>query len=46
MLEFLTTASGLFEELVSMPPAVLRGAARLRGRLSAILGSGKKPAAP
>ena len=45
MLEFLTTTSGLFEELVSMPPAVLKGAARLRGKLGRLLRSGKKAAA-
>ena len=44
MLEFLTTATGLFDELVHMPAKTLRGMARLRGRLQSLFGSGKKPA--
>jgi DNA-binding transcriptional regulator GbsR (MarR family) len=43
MLEFLTTTSGLFEELVSMPIGTLKGLARMRGKLKLLLGSGKKP---
>ena len=42
MLEFLTTTSGLFEELVSMPTGTLKGLARMRGKLKLLLGSGKK----
>ncbi|HMD16075.1 MAG TPA: MarR family transcriptional regulator [Terriglobales bacterium] len=42
MLEFLTTASGLFEELVSVPTVALKGMARLRGKLKALLGAEKK----
>jgi DNA-binding transcriptional regulator GbsR (MarR family) len=42
MLEFLTTASGLFEELVSVPTVALKGMARLRGKLKTLLGAGKK----
>ena len=41
MLEFLTTTSGLFEELVSMPTGALKGMARLRGKLKLLLGLGK-----
>ena len=41
MLEFLTTTSGLFEELVHMPTPALKGMARLRGKLKSIFGSGK-----
>jgi len=42
MLGFLTTASGLFEEVVSVPTVALKGMARLRGKLKALLGAGKK----
>lgn len=42
MLEFLTTTSMLFEELVHMPTATLKGMARLRGKLQSLFGSGKK----
>ncbi len=42
MLEFLTTASALFEELLHIPPAALKGMARLRGRLKLLLAPGKK----
>lgn len=41
MLEFLTTTSGLFEELVRMPTPALKGMAKLRGKMKALLG-GKK----
>lgn len=44
MLEFLTATSGLFEELVRMPTASLKGIARLRGKLKVLFGAGKKPA--
>jgi len=43
MLEFLTTATGLFDEMVHMPAKTLRGMARLRGKLQSLFGSGKKP---
>jgi len=43
MLEFLTTASGLFEELVHVPSATLRGIARLRGKLKGVIETVKKP---
>jgi DNA-binding transcriptional regulator GbsR (MarR family) len=45
MLEFLTTTSGLFEELVHMPTSALKGMARVRGKLKSLFGAGKKPAA-
>jgi DNA-binding transcriptional regulator GbsR (MarR family) len=44
MLDFLTTTSGLFEELVHMPASALKGMARLRGKLKSFFGTGKKPA--
>jgi DNA-binding transcriptional regulator GbsR (MarR family) len=36
MLDFLTTSSVLFEELVHLPTATLRGMARLRGKLRSV----------
>ncbi|HET7208314.1 MAG TPA: GbsR/MarR family transcriptional regulator [Terriglobales bacterium] len=42
MLEFLTTTTGLFEELLHLPLPALRGMARLRGNLKAIFGLGRK----
>jgi DNA-binding transcriptional regulator GbsR (MarR family) len=45
MLEFLTTASGLFDEMVHLPAGTLRGMARLKGKLQSLFGSGKKAAA-
>jgi DNA-binding transcriptional regulator GbsR (MarR family) len=45
MLEFLSTASALFEELVRIPAPALRGMARFRGKLAALFASGKKPGA-
>ena len=42
MLEFLTTTTGLFEELRHLPLPALRGMARLRGNLKAIFGLGRK----
>jgi DNA-binding transcriptional regulator GbsR (MarR family) len=42
MLEFLTTATGLFDELIHMPASALRGMARLRGKLRSLVGGGKK----
>ncbi|MGC2333509.1 MAG: MarR family transcriptional regulator [Candidatus Acidiferrales bacterium] len=42
MLEFLTAMTGLFEEAVRMPASALRGIARLRGKLSALLGASRQ----
>jgi DNA-binding transcriptional regulator GbsR (MarR family) len=42
MLEFFTTTSGLFDELVHMPTATLKGMAKWRGKLKALFGAGKK----
>jgi DNA-binding transcriptional regulator GbsR (MarR family) len=42
MLDFLTTTSSLFEELVSIPTGALKGIARLRGKLKVLLGARKK----
>lgn len=39
MLAFLSTTSGLFEELVHMPAARLKGIARLRGKLAQLFGT-------
>jgi DNA-binding transcriptional regulator GbsR (MarR family) len=44
MLGFLTTTSGMFEEVVHMPADALKGMARLRGKLKSLLGAGKKTA--
>ena len=41
MLEFLTTTSGLFEELVHMPAPALKGMARLRGKLKSLFAPSK-----
>jgi len=38
MLEFLTTTSALFEELIHMPTGALKGISRLRGKLKLLLG--------
>jgi DNA-binding transcriptional regulator GbsR (MarR family) len=38
MLDFLTTTSGLFDELVHMPPSAVKGMARLRGKLKLLFG--------
>jgi len=45
MLEFLTTTSGLFEELVHMPTGTLKGMARIRGKLKSLFEARKKRAA-
>jgi len=45
MLEFLTTTSSLFDELLHMPVGTLKGMARLRGKLMWLFRPGKKPAA-
>ena len=42
MLEFLTTTSALFEELVGMPLGAMKGFAKLRGKLRSLVGAGKK----
>ncbi len=42
MLEFLTSTSGLFEELVHMPSSTLKGMAKLRGKLQSIFRTGRK----
>ncbi len=42
MLGFLTTTSGLFDELIHMPAAAIKGMARLRGKLKTLLGTAKK----
>ena len=44
MLDFLTTTSSLFEELVRMPAPTLKGLAKLRGKLKSLLGTGKTSA--
>ena len=44
MLGFLTTTSGLFDELVHMPSGALKGTARLRGKLKSLFRTPKKPA--
>ncbi|HKQ87007.1 MAG TPA: GbsR/MarR family transcriptional regulator [Candidatus Acidoferrales bacterium] len=38
MLEFLTTTSGLFEEVIRVPVGTLRGIAKLRGKIVSLLG--------
>jgi DNA-binding transcriptional regulator GbsR (MarR family) len=44
MLEFLTTMSGLFEEILRMPTGALKGVGKLRGKVITLLGSDKKKA--
>jgi DNA-binding transcriptional regulator GbsR (MarR family) len=44
MLEFLTTMSGLFDEVLRMPMGALKGVGRLRGKVITLLGSEKKKA--
>ena len=44
MLEFLTTMSGLFEEVLRMPMGALKGVGKLRGKVITLLGSDKKKA--
>jgi DNA-binding transcriptional regulator GbsR (MarR family) len=46
MLEFLTSTSGLFEELVHMPADALRGMARLRGKMKSLFATAKKVRKP
>jgi DNA-binding transcriptional regulator GbsR (MarR family) len=38
MLEFLTTTSGLFEEVIRVPVGTLKGIAKLRGKIVSLLG--------
>ena len=45
MLEFLTTMSGLFEEILRMPVGALKGVGKLRGKVITLLGNEKKKAA-
>ena len=42
MLDFLTTMSGLFEEILRMPVGALKGVGKLRGKVITLLGSDKK----
>jgi DNA-binding transcriptional regulator GbsR (MarR family) len=42
MLDFLTTMSGLFEEILRMPMGALKGVGKLRGKVITLLGSDKK----
>jgi DNA-binding transcriptional regulator GbsR (MarR family) len=43
MLEFLTATTSMFEELIRIPAGALKGITRLRGKLTLLLGLGKKP---
>jgi DNA-binding transcriptional regulator GbsR (MarR family) len=45
MLEFLTTMTGLFEEMIRMPTGALKSVVKLRGKVITLLGSGAKKAA-
>ncbi len=45
MLEFLIVMTGLFEEVVRMPAAALRGVAKLRGKVITLLGTPRQKAA-
>ena len=44
MLEFLTTMTGLFDEVLRMPVGALKGVGKLRGKVITLLGSDKKKA--
>ena len=44
MLEFLTTVSGLFDEVLRMPAGALKGVGKLRGKVITLFGSEKKKA--
>jgi DNA-binding transcriptional regulator GbsR (MarR family) len=44
MLDFLTTMSGLFEEVLRMPVGALKGVGKFRGKVITLLGSDKKKA--
>lgn len=45
MLEFLTTMTGLFDEVLRMPVGALKGVGKLRGKVITLLGTDKKKAA-
>ena len=45
MLEFLTTMTGLFEEVLRMPTGALKSVSKLRGKVITLLGSNKTKAA-
>lgn len=42
MLDFLTVASGLFEEVVRVPAGALKGIAKLRGKIVTLLGASRQ----
>jgi DNA-binding transcriptional regulator GbsR (MarR family) len=42
MLDFLTTTSSLFDELIHIPTGTLKGMAKWRGKLKSLFGAGKK----
>ena len=44
MLEFLTTMTGLFDEVLRMPVGALKGVGKLRGKVITLLGNDKKKA--
>lgn len=44
MLEFLTTMTGLFEEVLRMPQSTLKSVGKLRGKVITLLGNEKKKA--
>ncbi len=44
MLDFLTTMSGLFDEVLRMPVGALKGVGKLRGKVITLLGNEKKRA--
>lgn len=44
MLEFLSTMSGLYEEMIHMPVGALKGVSKLRGKVLTLLSSDKKKA--
>ena len=44
MLDFLSAMTGLFEEVVRMPDAALKGVVKLRGKVITLLGTGRKKA--
>ena len=44
MLDFLTTMSGLFEEILRMPMGALKGVGKLRGKVISLLSPDKKKA--
>jgi DNA-binding transcriptional regulator GbsR (MarR family) len=45
MLEFLTTMTGLFDEIIHMPTGALKGVAKLRGKVITLLANDRKKAA-